>query len=711
MGTSLTPASREDVVAVIARAMRGAAPSVQTVGDAHLFPHQRDAVRRARQAIARFGGALLADDVGSGKTFVALAIAAQYARPVVIAPASLRHMWSHATARTTQTIPFVSAESLGRGPPQPGDHDLVIIDEAHHFRNPSTQRYATAQEFVRSAHVLLASATPVHNVASDLDALLALFLHEDAADVSDETRAAIVIRSSGVQRGPSVLVHEPLTVSDDARVLDAIRALPPPARAHDSGDAPALLHIALMRAWCSSVAALDAMLTRALHATAALRDALDVGRSLSRAELRSWSTGDNGQLAFAELLGAACGNGVDVRHAIGIAERHAEAVDALRTTIRAQSIDDLRVAHIESIRARHPTLPVLACAHYAATVNALWSRLRHRPGVCMLTSHGARIASGAISRDEALALFAPIAHGAATPHARERITLLLATDLVSEGLNLQDAGVVVHLDVPWTAARLAQRVGRVARIGSPHSIVHSYSIAAPRAAEALLELERRVRDKRELGERLVGGARQMAALLGRSAPRSARVGPSPAEAQAEIQRLLQTTDDADGHGTRGYGNDETALVCGVEGKGFGWLALLTSPQPRLVAKLGSSPATADPRPVAVAVHQLVNGTPLDTTPDHARALAQVTRWIGAERARELAGAGRANAVRMRGHVARATAGAVNAAPAHERANAAVRAHEEMAAFRSRTAPENQSAIVRAIVLFSARDRTPHRNSV
>src|SRR5690606_38445478 len=122
--------------------------------------------------------------------------------------------------------------------------------------------------------------------------------------------------------------------------------------------------------------------------------------------------------------------------------------------------------------------------------------LRGAPGVAALTAHGGRIASGRISRTDALARFAPMAQGARPPRERERISLLLATDVVSEGLNLQDAGVVVHLDVPWTPARLAQRVGRVTRPGSPHAVVTVHRIAPPRAAAALLALERRLNLKR-----------------------------------------------------------------------------------------------------------------------------------------------------------------------------------------------------------------------
>ncbi len=76
--------------------------------------------------------------------------------------------------------------------------------------------------------------------------------------------------------------------------------------------------------------------------------------------------------------------------------------------------------------------------------------------------------------------------GVAPPRASERIDLLLTTDLLSEGLDLGDASVVVHLDLPWTPARLEQRVGRSRRLGAPHARTWVYAYAPPAAAERLL---------------------------------------------------------------------------------------------------------------------------------------------------------------------------------------------------------------------------------
>ncbi|MGH9423066.1 MAG: C-terminal helicase domain-containing protein, partial [Thermoanaerobaculia bacterium] len=112
-----------------------------------------------------------------------------------------------------------------------------------------------------------------------------------------------------------------------------------------------------------------------------------------------------------------------------------------------------------------------------------------------LTGNGARVLGGRISRVEAIGRFAPNASGRAPPRAAEAVTLLLTTDILSEGVNLQDAGVVVHLDLPWTPARMEQRVGRVARMGSRHERVFSYVMRPPASADMLIRTESILRNK------------------------------------------------------------------------------------------------------------------------------------------------------------------------------------------------------------------------
>lgn len=653
----MTIASRACVRALFAAyVVRG--EGTLSVGGVVLHDSQREAVRRGRSALSRFGGVLLADDVGTGKTYVALALAAAYVNPLVLAPATLRGMWADAARRAALTVSFASIESLSRGSEPPAGHDAVIVDESHHLRNPGTRRYALARELLRGSDAILLSATPVHNRAGELDAQLALFLGIDASDLDEETRAHAIVRTADSPAGPSVVVHPPIRIPDVERVLDAIRSLPPPAPPRDGGDAPALARIGLLRAWCSSRDAAARMAHRAWNKGSTMLDYLDAGVTPGRRDLRAWFGGGEDQLALVALFaeaGAAALNSTSAR-------AYVEGTQALWRLLESEYwIDDERARQLREIVATHPGVPVLACSQYTATVEAMWSRLRMMPGVAALTSKGARIVSGPIGRDEALARFAPRAIGARSPHERDRIELLIATDLVSEGLNLHDAGVLVHLDLPWTAARLAQRVGRIARKGSPHGVVHTYSLSPPRAAAALLSLERRIAIKRRIAAELVGGISRTNVLLGRVRDGRRRAAP---ESFAHIVHLLRPwVEDVEL-------NDELR-VCGVEAPQRGWLALASDGRrPRLIARIGKGAPSTRPSVVVRAVDWLVSAEEhwLPATWDVAR--REAARWMDRERGRELAGVARPNAARAQQRALATTMAAIAGSSPHQRVSVA-----------------------------------------
>jgi SpoVK/Ycf46/Vps4 family AAA+-type ATPase len=89
------------------------ATSMRT-GNVDLQSHQVSAAYRLRKAIDEFGGALLCDPVGTGKTYVALAISQIDEAVLVVAPAVLRKMWMRASAIAERHVDFVSFESLSR---------------------------------------------------------------------------------------------------------------------------------------------------------------------------------------------------------------------------------------------------------------------------------------------------------------------------------------------------------------------------------------------------------------------------------------------------------------------------------------------------------------------------------------------------------------------------------------------------------------------
>jgi hypothetical protein len=149
-----------------------------------------------------------------------------------------------------------------------------------------------------------------------------------------------------------------------------------------------------------------------------------------------------------------------------------------------------------------------------ATARYLLQRLRRRRAAAVFGTAG-RFAAGEATRHEVLRAFAPAAQGASLPPPALQTDLLIATDLLSEGLNLQDAERVVHYDVPWSPARLAQRVGRIDRLRSHHLGIATVTFLPPAPLAAALDLEERLAAK--VRAQLAAGSAQVETARGAAA--------------------------------------------------------------------------------------------------------------------------------------------------------------------------------------------------
>ena len=175
-----------------------------------LFDFQRDGLRAVLAKIERHGGCILADSVGLGKTFTALAVIKWFEKRnknvLVLCPKKLRENWTDYLATNNSEMnplredrfgyTVLSHTDLSREKGKVGDidlariewgnYDLVVIDESHNFRSASRNRttggrrtrYERLMDEVIKAglptKVLLLSATPVNNDLSDLKAQLDL---------------------------------------------------------------------------------------------------------------------------------------------------------------------------------------------------------------------------------------------------------------------------------------------------------------------------------------------------------------------------------------------------------------------------------------------------------------------------------------------------------------------------------------------------------
>jgi hypothetical protein len=164
-----------------------------------LYNFQKDAVIGAIEKIETYGGCIIADSVGLGKTFEALAIMKYYQlrndRILVLAPKKLRENWTvfqqndiyNILSEDRLNYDVLNHTDLSRETGKSGDinletinwgnYDLIVIDESHNFRNNPNKRegvtrYKRLMNDVIKANirtkVLMLSATPVNNKMNDL---------------------------------------------------------------------------------------------------------------------------------------------------------------------------------------------------------------------------------------------------------------------------------------------------------------------------------------------------------------------------------------------------------------------------------------------------------------------------------------------------------------------------------------------------------------
>ncbi len=181
-----------------------------------LFKFQRDGVVGAIEKLERFGGCIIADSVGLGKTFEALAIIKYYElrndRVLVLVPKRLRDNWTLYKANDRRNIlssdrfnyDVLNHTDLSRDGGTSGDidlahvnwgnYDLIVIDESHNFRNKVTHRERETRydrlmrriikEGVKT-RVLMLSATPVNNRLADLRNQISFITEADDAALFD----------------------------------------------------------------------------------------------------------------------------------------------------------------------------------------------------------------------------------------------------------------------------------------------------------------------------------------------------------------------------------------------------------------------------------------------------------------------------------------------------------------------------------------------
>ena len=557
-----------------------------------LTAFQRDGAARARAIMERYGGVLYADGVGMGKTEIAIDFIKEHVEEhghhvLVVSSAQLRDsMWeprlesANLAARVVSYQQLAQDAQLGGADPVlrlPIDaYKLVVVDEAHAYRNSDTSWYASLSKLMggRDKQLAMLTATPVNNTLWDLHSLFLLFGRHDAAfardplnipslqeffreagaDADDKDSAggpsparlfplldALTVRRDrsfikehyGGERfsdGTEVRFPEPELRERRYSLDDAYRGLartiakrigPVPEGEQRSTDAlsmaqyrpgsyrykptsdigrqealAGLMQSLLLKrfesSWYAALQTVRRMRMKALARIDYLARTTDADIEIDDEDLDEiegltdelledpgdWSDPDGFRPTLLE----------DLQNDVEVLGEIAEQIEQL------EGWPDPKLEQLRQVMATTAAQKVAIFTSFQDTAEYLKQTIEDDPDLLGDRNWAAVIGAEAseAERERAINRFCPeLADGVFDPdqHGGE-IDVLLSTDVLSEGQNLQQAQAVLSYDMPWNPQRVVQRNGRVIRLRSHHDIVFLYTLMPEDdELEELLRLE------------------------------------------------------------------------------------------------------------------------------------------------------------------------------------------------------------------------------
>ena len=552
-----------------------------------LTAFQRDGLARAKRILDRYGGVLYADGVGMGKTEVGVRLIREYTQDLgqhvlVVSPAQLRdRLWQQRLAAANLPGEVVSYQQLAQDRQLTGPggrrvlkvhkdvYRLVVIDEAHAYRNVDNRWYAALDRLMGGTpkKLLLLTATPVNNSLWDLHNLFLLFGRHDAAFAEDPLRIPS-LRQFFAEVGASTTADlseahlfpliDALTVRRDRaflkqryrheRFADGTPVRFPEPELHERRYDLDTAHPGIVQAVEAGIGALTMVRYRLsayrtdTQAASASQEALAgllQSQLLKRFEsswyaaLRTVERMRNGTEALLRVIAergmvpppdavkdvagaveaddpfltpdlidealAGAGEGIPAekfndQFVAGLQHDQRLLTDMADRLARLRAAPDPKLAGLKAVMAATPARKVAIFTAFQDTAAYLQERIEQDPDLLAGRAWTAVLGSetGADARTRELERFCPESvrgEPGFRPDGGE-VDVILSTDILSEGQNLQQAQAVLSFDMPWNPQRVVQRNGRIIRLRSPHETVYLYTLLPTQGdLERLLKLE------------------------------------------------------------------------------------------------------------------------------------------------------------------------------------------------------------------------------
>ena len=159
---------------------------------------------------------------------------------------------------------------------------------------------------------------------------------------------------------------------------------------------------------------------------------------------------------------------------------------------------------LASIRKRDPKAKVLVFSYFADTINYLKDHVQNQANFINEANTGFVSSKTGGDSENLASRFSPISKDYKIKEGETELQYLFSTDVLSEGQNLQDAGILINYDLHWNPVRMIQRNGRVNRLGSTFDEVHIFNMRPEAKLDSYLRLIQRLENKIELIRNTVG---------------------------------------------------------------------------------------------------------------------------------------------------------------------------------------------------------------
>ena len=559
--------------------------------------YQQIAVNELLKILSYSDGAFLSDVVGLGKTYIALRLAARLpGKTLVIVPTRLVDQWNESrqhfnSLRNNSKLIIVAMQELNNfiKTADIESIDNIFIDEAHNFRNSSSQRYTKLVELTYGKKVLLVTATPQNNSITDIKNEISLYqnmstvtdiengkqatlesfldkliwqsdvakkeakdgtithtqMQHTLAGCSNELRKYVLtnvmvrrtrgdikkyfeddLNKQGVNF-PEVTVHEPVPYSFRENIDQAytITLLAFSEYSINGIGSLKLIHYSLadyadnavegkgmrltglartifVKRLESSYSAFKQSIDRLLNRMVSLDNLLDKHQSKTEVEMEEDESDLEDSIDSSEGFYKLKKVTVNLKKVPNdFRQLLKEDIAVVKYLIQVWDKfdmlgkDDSKFYEfnrlMQSLLKEDPKRKIVVFSEAIATVEYLSDRLPKENGLAqVLKLHGSN--RSALFDQELVSNFSTQNDKSTWSN---KYNIVICTDILSEGKNLQRADVVINYDIPWNPVKVMQRIGRINRIDTTYNSLHVYNFMPSDSSESAINTKANIVSK------------------------------------------------------------------------------------------------------------------------------------------------------------------------------------------------------------------------